>query len=121
MKSKPENPFHSPAACAAAMANLLLGIRPLLKSLGFGNELGKRHAQRLGQFLGDVQARIAQRSLQHSNVGRMQIGFFCQLFLGKSFPLPVPPEHQGEGIRHFQTPHCASMGRKAALEHRQLY
>jgi hypothetical protein len=41
--------------------------------------------------------------------------------LGKSFSLPVPPEHQGEGIRHFQAPHFFRMQRKSTGEHRQLY
>jgi len=100
---------------------LFPGIRLLLDGFGFGDEFGQRHTQALGQLFRDVQSRIAQAAFQHANVGRMQVRFFRQFFLGKSFPLPVPPEHQGEGIRHFQTPHCASMGRKAALEHRQLY
>ena len=121
MKSKPEHPFRSPASCAVAMSNLLLGIRPLLNGLGFSNEFGKRHSQRLGQFFDDVQAGIAQRSLQHSNVGWMQIGFFSQRLLGQRLSLPVPPEHKGERIRHFQTPHLFRMQLRQAGEHRQLY
>jgi hypothetical protein len=33
----------------------------------------------------------------------------------------VPPEHQGESIRHFQAPHFFRMQRRQSDEHRQLY
>ncbi len=121
MKSKPEKTIRGPVSCAAAMPNLPLGIRPLLNGLGFRDELGKRRAQRLGQCLGNVQAGIAQGSFQHSNVGWMQIGPFSQRLLGQCLSFPVPPEHQGEGIRHFQTPHFFRMQRRQENEHRQLY
>ena len=58
------------ARVAAVIPRLSLGIRPLMNGLGFRDEFGKRHGQRHGQFFGDIQAGIAQRTLQHSDVGK---------------------------------------------------
>jgi hypothetical protein len=41
--------------------------------------------------------------------------------LGKSPSLSLPPEHESEGIRHFQAPHFDRMQRIRRTEHRQLY
>ena len=113
--------FGQPVFPATGMPNLFLEIRPLLDGLGFSNKSGKRHVQRSGQRLGNIQGGIAQTPFQHPNVGRMQIGLFGQHLLRQCPFLPVLSEHQGESIGHFQTPHSGRMRRNRGREHRQLY
>ena len=93
-------------------ARLFSSLRFLLDRLGFGDQLRQRNGQPFRQLFRHIQSRIAQAPLQHSHISRMQIRPFGQLFLRQRFSLPVPPEHQGKRIRHFQAPHSRQHGQK---------
>lgn len=121
MKHQSEKTDDGPASPAITIRKLFPGIRLLLGGFRFGNELGQRHSQRLGQFFGDVKGGVTQTSFQHSNVGWMQIRLFGQRFLGKPLGLSLSSEHESESIRHFQAPHFDRMQRSWRTEHRQLY